>query len=119
MRDDRDFVAVLDKDIFDRFDAKTLAHFDEVERDDSTITRMPVQTVYGPVIYDFRRRPPLVQRPNVRMTVTRVYWQPEEVVMQSPEGSRLQLLSGKGRQVRLPPRRTVTYPHFHATPPGG
>lgn len=86
VRDDRDFVAVLGKDIFDRFDAKTLTHFDEVGRDHNTITRTLVQTAYGPVLYDLRRQPPLVQRANTRMTVKRVYWQPDEVVMQGSEG---------------------------------
>ncbi|MDR3096574.1 MAG: hypothetical protein LBV73_05800 [Paraburkholderia sp.] len=86
VRDDRDFVAILDKDIFDRFDAKTLTHFDDVGNDGSTVTRTLVQTAYGPVLYDLRRHPPLVQRANMRMTVKRVYWQPDEVVMQGPEG---------------------------------
>ena len=86
VRDDHDFVAMLDKDVFDRFDATTLAHFDEVGQDGGTITRMLVQTAYGPVLYDFRRHPPLVQRANTRMTIRRAYWQPDEVVMQSPEG---------------------------------
>ena len=86
VRDDHDFVAMLDKDIFDRFDAATLAHFDETDPQNGTVMRMLVQTAYGPVLYDFRRHPPLVQRSNMRMTVKRVYWQPDEVVMQSPEG---------------------------------
>ena len=86
VRDDRDFVAVLGKEIFDRFDAKTLMHFDEVGGDKGTVTRMLVQTAYGPVLYDFRRQPPLVQRANMRMTVKRVFWQPDEVVMQGSEG---------------------------------
>ena len=86
VRDDRDFVAVLGKEIFDRFDAKTLTHFDEVGGDNGTVTRMLVQTAYGPVLYDFRRQPPLVQRANMRMTVKRVFWQPDEVVMQGSEG---------------------------------
>ncbi len=86
VRDDRDYVALLDKEIFDRFGAKTLEHFDEMGHGGGTITRMLVQTAYGPVLYDFRSRPPLVKRANVRMTVKRVYWQPDEVVMQSSEG---------------------------------
>jgi hypothetical protein len=86
VRDDRDFVAMLDKETFDRFDAKTLTHFDEVGQDHDMITRMLVQTAYGPVLYDLRRRPPLVQRANIRMTVKRVFWQPDEVVMQGSEG---------------------------------
>ncbi|MFD1556232.1 hypothetical protein ACFSHT_11440 [Paraburkholderia silviterrae] len=86
VRDDRDYLALLDKQIFDRFGAKTLEHFDDMGHDGGTITRMLVQTAYGPVLYDFRSRPPLVKRANVRMTVKRVYWQPDEVVMQGPQG---------------------------------
>ncbi|MFC4703443.1 hypothetical protein [Paraburkholderia caffeinitolerans] len=86
VRDDRDFVAMLNREKFDRFDAKTLMHFDEVGGENGTITRTLVQTAYGPVVYDLRRNPPLVQRANVRMTVKRVFWQPDEAVMQSPEG---------------------------------
>jgi hypothetical protein len=86
VRDDHDFVAILDKDIFDRFDAKTLTHFDEVGAANGAVTRMLVQSAYGPILYDFRHRPPLVQRANIHMTVKRVFWQPDEVVMQGPEG---------------------------------
>lgn len=86
VRDDRDFVAMLNKEKFDRFDAKTLTHFDEVGSENGTITRTLVQTAYGPVLYDLRRNPPLVQRANVRMTVKRVFWQPDEAVMQGSEG---------------------------------
>lgn len=86
VRDDRDFVALLDKQIFDRFGAKTLEHFDEVGHDGHTITRMLVQTAFGPVLYDFRSRPPLVKHASERMTVKRVYWQPDEVVMQGSGG---------------------------------
>jgi hypothetical protein len=86
VRDDRDFVAMLDNDIFDRFDAKTLMHFDEVGQDNHTVTRMLVQSAYGPVLYDFRHRPPLVQHVSARMTVKRAYWQPDEVVMQGSDG---------------------------------
>ncbi|CAM2184001.1 Nuclear transport factor 2 family protein [Paraburkholderia sacchari] len=85
VRDDRDFVSMLNREKFDRFDAKTLMHFDEVGAN-GAITRTLVQTAYGPVVYDLRRNPPLVQRANVRMTVKRVFWQPDEAVMQSPEG---------------------------------
>ena len=86
VRDDRDYVAVLDKDIIDRFGAKTLAHFDEMGSGGNTITRMLVQTAYGPVLYDFRSRPPLVKHATIRMTVKRVFWQPDEAVMQTSEG---------------------------------
>jgi hypothetical protein len=86
VRDDRDFVAMLGNEIFDRFDAKTLTHFDEIGQDSDTVARMLVQTAYGPVLYDFRRSPPLVQRVNARMTVKRVYWQADEVVFQGSEG---------------------------------
>jgi hypothetical protein len=45
-----------------------------------------VQTDSGPVLYDLQRRPPLVQRANRRMTIKRVFWQDDEVVMQGSQG---------------------------------
>ncbi|WP_120296061.1 hypothetical protein [Paraburkholderia sp. BL23I1N1] len=86
VRVDRDFVGMLDKEIFDRFSASTLTHFDEVGNENDSVTRTLVQTDSGPVLYDFRRQPPLVQRTGKRMTVKRVFWQDDEVVMQSSEG---------------------------------
>ena len=85
-RADRDFVGMLDKVIFDRFGANTLTHFDEVDDASQTVSRALVQTDSGPVLYDFRHQPPLVQRSNKRMTVKRVFWQGDEVVMQSSQG---------------------------------
>ncbi|PRX95807.1 hypothetical protein [Paraburkholderia sp. BL25I1N1] len=85
-RAERDFVGMLDKEVFDRFSADTLTHFDEVGNASDTVTRTLVQTDSGPVLYDFRRRPPLVQRSGKRMTVRRVFWQGDEVVMQSSQG---------------------------------
>ncbi|AXF10575.1 hypothetical protein CUJ91_21720 [Paraburkholderia graminis] len=84
--DGRDFTALLDKDVLDRFAANTLAHFDDVSSANDTLTRMLVQTDSGPVLYDFRRRPPQVQRVGVRMTVKRVFWQGDEVMMQGSQG---------------------------------
>lgn len=84
VRDDHDFVAILGKDVLDRFGAKTLAHFDEVGND--IVMRMLVQTDFGPVLYDFGRHPPLVQHVSTRMTVKRVFWQRDEVVMQGSQG---------------------------------
>ncbi|MFL9907080.1 hypothetical protein [Paraburkholderia sp. RL17-337-BIB-A] len=86
VRVDRDFVGMLDKEIFDRFGASALTHFDDVGNAGDTVTRMLVQTDSGPVLYDFRHRPPLVQRSGKRMTVKRVFWQDDEVVMQSSQG---------------------------------
>ncbi|KND58606.1 hypothetical protein BVER_06366 [Candidatus Burkholderia verschuerenii] len=86
VRDDRDFVATYDRQIFDRFDAKTLAHFDAPADASGKLARTLVQTEAGPVLYDFRRNPPLVQRTGKRMTVQRVFWQGEEVVMQGSQG---------------------------------
>ncbi|SIT37140.1 conserved exported hypothetical protein [Paraburkholderia piptadeniae] len=85
-RVDRDFVGMLDKEVFDRFDANTLTHFDDVGNVDHAVTRTLVQTDSGPVLYDFRHHPPLVQRSGKRMTVKRVFWQGDEVVMQSSQG---------------------------------
>lgn len=86
VRDDRDFVAMLDKKIFDRFDATTLTHFDDVSNANDTVTRTLVQTDSGPVLYDFRRHQPLVQRSGKRMTIKRVFWQGDEVVIQGSQG---------------------------------
>jgi hypothetical protein len=85
-RVDSDFVATLDQAMFDRFGANTLAHFDDVGDTDDTITRTLVQTDSGPVLYDFRSHPPLVLRSGKRMTVKRVFWQGDEVVMQGSQG---------------------------------
>ncbi|ACC73713.1 hypothetical protein PPMP20_24100 [Paraburkholderia phymatum] len=85
-RVDRDFVAMLDKQTFDRFGANTLAHFDDTGNANDELSRTLVQTDSGPVLYDLRRRPPLVQRSGARITVKRVFWQRDEVVMQSSQG---------------------------------
>jgi hypothetical protein len=85
-RVDRDFVAMLDKEIFDHFGANTLTHFDDVGDADDIVTRTLVQTDSGPVLYDFRSHPPLVLRSGKRMTVKRVFWQGDEVVMQGSQG---------------------------------
>ena len=82
----RDFTAMLDKQAFDRFDANTLTHFDDTDDAQGVIARSLVQTDSGPVLYDFRRRPALVQRTGQRMTVKRVFWQGDEVVMQGSQG---------------------------------
>jgi len=86
VRAGREFVGMLDKEVFDRFGANSLTHFDEVGNASDTVTRTLVQTDAGPVLYDFRRRPALVQRSGQRMTVKRVFWQGDEVVMQSSQG---------------------------------
>jgi hypothetical protein len=85
-RVDHDFEAMLDKEIFDHFGADTLTHFDDVGDADDTVTRTLVQTDSGPVLYDFRSHPPLVLRSGKRMTVKRVFWQGDEVVMQGSQG---------------------------------
>lgn len=82
----RDFVVTLDKAIVDRFDANTLLHFDDIDGANDTVARTLVETDRGPVLYDFRRRPPAVQRSDTRMTIARVFWQGDEVVMQSAQG---------------------------------
>lgn len=83
---DRDFVATLNNETFDRFSASTLTHFDDVGSANDSVTRTLVQTDAGPVLCDFRQRPPLVQRLGKRLTVKRVFWQDDEVVVQSPQG---------------------------------
>lgn len=85
-RADRGFVSTLDSRVFDRFQANVLTHFDEVDDKSGAVTRTLVQTDAGPVLYDFRARPPLVQRAGMRMNIKRVFWQGDDVVMQSPQG---------------------------------
>ena len=68
-----EFEGMLDKEIFDRFSASTLTHFDDVGNTDDSVTRMLVQTDSGLVLYDFHHHPPLVQRSGKRMTVKRVF----------------------------------------------
>jgi hypothetical protein len=81
-----EFTVMLDEQVFDRFSATALVHFDETEGANDAITRTLVQTGSGPVVYDFRRRPPLVQRAGQRVSIKRVFWQRDEVVMQGPQG---------------------------------
>jgi hypothetical protein len=85
-RVDRGFVAMVDNEVFDRFGANTLTHFDDIGNANDTVRRTLVQTDSGPVLYDFRHHPPLVQRLSERLMVRRVFWQSDEVVMQGPQG---------------------------------
>jgi hypothetical protein len=104
LRDNREFVATLDQKNFDRFNAATLNHFDEVSSANGAVSRMIVQTETGPVFYDFRRSPPLVQHVATRMTVKRVFWQGEEVVMQ---GSQSWFRLMRGELTKLQSSRTT------------
>jgi hypothetical protein len=81
-----EFSGMLDAEIFDRFGANRLTHFDDVDQSNDTLTRMLVLTDRGPVLYDFRRHPPLVQRLGKRIAVRRVFWQGDEVVLRSSTG---------------------------------
>jgi hypothetical protein len=85
-RVDHGFVAMVDTEVFDRFGANTLTHFDDIGSANDAVARTLVQTDSGPVLYDFRHHPPLVQRLSERMMVRRVFWQGDEVVMQGPQG---------------------------------
>jgi hypothetical protein len=85
LRDESGFAAMLGTQAFDRFDARRLAHFDEADAN-GALTRSLMQTDVGPVLYDFRRNPPLVPRSGKSMTVQRVFWQGDEVVMQTTLG---------------------------------
>lgn len=86
VRDGQGFSALLGNDAFDRFSAHALTHFDDMNSANGTVARVLVQTDLGPVLYDFRHRPPLVQRIGARMSVKRVFWQGDEVVMQGSQG---------------------------------
>jgi hypothetical protein len=85
-RVDHGFAALVDKKIFDRFGANTLTHFDDIGNANDNVARMLVLTDSGPVLYDFRRHTPIVARLSAQMTVKRVFWQEDEVVMQGPRG---------------------------------
>ena len=85
-RVDHGFVVTVDKEIFDRFGANALTHFDDIGNANDNIARMLVLTDSGPVLYDFRHHPPLVERLSTRMLVKRVFWQGDEVLMQGPQG---------------------------------
>ncbi|MDR5819404.1 MULTISPECIES: hypothetical protein [unclassified Caballeronia] len=86
LQDESGMAALIDTQVFDRYDAKRIVHFDDTPGAGVTVARMLVQTDTGPILYDLRRNPPLVQRTGQRMTVKRVFWQGEEVVMQSNLG---------------------------------
>lgn len=81
-----DYSVMLDQVIVDRFAAHGLAHFDETDDTTDAVRRMVVQTDAGPVLYDFRVRPPLVVRSDKRMAIKRVFWQSDDVVMQGTQG---------------------------------
>ena len=85
-RVDRDFVATLDGGAFDRFNANGLTHFDDVGDTDDTVIRTLVQTDAGPVLYDLHAKPPVVLRSGMRMTVRRVFWQGDDIVIQGSQG---------------------------------
>jgi hypothetical protein len=82
----REVVVTLDDGRFDHFPAGRLTHFDDLGTKDEVVQRMLVDTDAGPVLYDFRRRPPVVQAISLRMTVRRVFWQGEEVILQGSKG---------------------------------
>ncbi|WP_345814495.1 hypothetical protein AAGS40_19950 [Paraburkholderia sp. PREW-6R] len=86
VRADEGFAAMLDHVTLDRFQSHTLIHFDEAADAHENVARMLVQTDAGPVLYDFRSHPPRVLQAGRRLTVRRVFWQGDEVVMQSSQG---------------------------------
>ena len=81
-----DVTVMVDQATIDRFSANGLTHFDEIDDSTDAIRRMVVQTEAGPVLYDFRTRPPIVVRSAKRMSIRRVFWQGDDVVMQGSQG---------------------------------
>jgi hypothetical protein len=79
------FDAQLDGATFDRLNAGRIAHFDETSG-----ARMIVEAFDNGapelVLYDFRKRPPAVERIGRRMKLTGVFWQDGEVVLKSADG---------------------------------
>ena len=75
----------LDGVSIDRLSARRVAHFEEPSG-----ARMLVEVFNAGapelVLYDFGRRPPLVEKIGRRMSLSGVFWQPDEVVMRSTDG---------------------------------
>jgi hypothetical protein len=86
VREGASFAAQIDGTTFDRFNAPALRHFDDPSGARGTVARMLVESPDGPVLYDLRRNPPVVERIGRGMKVNRVFWQGPEVVMQGPDG---------------------------------
>lgn len=75
----------LDGVSIDRLSARRVAHFEEPSG-----ARMLVEVFNAGapelVLYDFGRRPPVVEKIGRRMSLSGVFWQPDEVVMRSTDG---------------------------------
>ncbi|WP_347554143.1 hypothetical protein [Robbsia sp. KACC 23696] len=82
----REVIVTLQGATLDHFPANRLRHFDETVDAGDIVRRMVVETDAGLMLYDFRRHPPVVQTIGLRMSVRRVFWQGEEVVMQGSKG---------------------------------
>jgi len=79
------FEAQIDGKPFDHLNARRIAQFEEPSG-----ARMIVEALDtgAPelVLYDFRKRPPVVERITKRMKLTGVFWQGDEVVLKSADG---------------------------------
>jgi hypothetical protein len=80
------YVAQVDGRAFDHLNASRLQHFDETSGAHGAVARMIVEGNDGLVLYDFRRKPPTVERIGRRLKLDGVYWQRDEVVLKSTEG---------------------------------
>jgi hypothetical protein len=81
VRDGNAQIAQLDGQPFDRLDAPRLTHFD-----DPSHTRVIVEGAASIALYDFRKKPPAVERIGRRLKLQSVYWQGDEVVLKTTDG---------------------------------
>jgi hypothetical protein len=80
------YVAQIDGQPFDRVNGSRLRHFDDTSGPHEAVARMLVEEGNGLVLYDFRRKPPAVERIGRRLRIDSVYWQRDEAVLRTGEG---------------------------------
>ncbi|SAL61887.1 hypothetical protein AWB66_03597 [Caballeronia telluris] len=80
------YVAQIDGQPFDRVNNNRLRHFDDTSGAHEAVARMLVEEGNGLVLYDFRRKPPAVERIGRRLRIESVYWQRDEAVLRTGEG---------------------------------
>lgn len=79
------FDVQLDGASVDRLSARRIAHFDEPSGGRMVVEAFEAGTPEV-FVYDFRRRPPVVEKLDRRMTLSGVFWQGDEIVMRTSDG---------------------------------
>jgi hypothetical protein len=79
------FDVQLDGASVDRLNARRIAHFDEPSGARMVVEAFGAGAPDG-FVYDFRRRPPVVEKLERRMVVNGVYWQGDEIVVRASDG---------------------------------